>query len=175
MKNYTKIPLSRVAVLIGKKGETKQVIEKMTETKIKIDSSEGTVEVEDTGNPISAIDAMNIVNAIGRGFSPEKALILLDDENILLEIIKLSRWVSDNHLERVRGRIIGKNGKTRYSMETATGGKVSVSGRTVALLGTPEQIDVLRRAISMIIDGSPHNSVYSFLSKEKERLRLGMG
>ncbi|PIY59884.1 RNA-processing protein, partial [Candidatus Woesearchaeota archaeon CG_4_10_14_0_8_um_filter_47_5] len=40
-----KIPLERVAVLIGKSGETKQRLEEATKTRIEVNSEEGDVKI----------------------------------------------------------------------------------------------------------------------------------
>ena len=87
---YLKIPKGRVGVLIGKDGLTKENIEEATKTNINVDSETGSVSViptEDMEDPLSIWKARYIIKAIGRGFSPEIALNLLDDE-IILEIIR---------------------------------------------------------------------------------------
>ena len=68
------------------------------------------------------------------------------------------------------GRIIGKDGRSREIMERLSGTKVSVYGKTVAILGYPEQIRVARAAIEMLLDGAPHGNVYSFLERKHEDL-----
>ena len=76
-----KIAKERIAILIGKKGEIKRKIARLTNTKIKVDSKEGDVII--TGEDgLGVYAAKQIVQAIARGFNPDKALSLLDDENI---------------------------------------------------------------------------------------------
>jgi ribosomal RNA assembly protein len=70
----------------------------------------------------------------------------------------------------MKGRIIGKDGRTREIMERLSGAKVSVYGKTVALLGYPEQIRIARAAIEMLLEGAPHGNVYSFLEKKHQEL-----
>jgi ribosomal RNA assembly protein len=55
-------------------------------------------------------------------------------------------------------------------MERLSGAKVSVYGKTVAILGYPEQMRVARTAIEMLLDGAPHGNVYSFLEKKHQEL-----
>jgi len=53
---------------------------------------------------------------VARGFSPEKALRLLENEDLVLDVIDLSTLTdSPADLKRLKGRIIGRNGKTRES------------------------------------------------------------
>ena len=74
-----RIPKERVAVLIGKKGETKRLIEHETKTKIQVNSEEGTVSLGGEDALLLYL-AREIVRAIGRGFNPEVALLLLKQD-----------------------------------------------------------------------------------------------
>ena len=58
-KEELKVPRSRVAVIIGKSGKDKRSIEKLTHTKISIDSKEGDVIVE--GESLDCFLTINII------------------------------------------------------------------------------------------------------------------
>ena len=59
-----------MGVLIGKGGATKKELEEKTHTSISVDSKEGLVKVEGSEeNTISLLRAVEIINAINRGFS----------------------------------------------------------------------------------------------------------
>lgn len=166
-----KIPEERIGVLVGPGGSMKHLIEERTKTRMEIDSETGTVSIVSSEDPLLAMRALDLVRAIGRGFSPEKALAILDDEILMLDVIDLSKTVgTKNDMMRMKGRIIGKDGRTREIMERLSGSRVSVYGKTVALLGHPEQIKVARAAIEMLIDGAPHGNVYSFLERKHQQL-----
>ena len=107
-----KIPKSRVPILIGTKGEIKKYIEKKTKTKIKV-SKEGEVIIT-SGDNINVFNAKPIILAIGRGFNPDIALTLLD-ENFCFEIISMPQLTRNTpkNLARVRSRLIGTRGKAR--------------------------------------------------------------
>jgi len=166
-----KIPEERIGVLVGPGGSMKQLIEEKTKTELEIDSETGTVVVIAAQDPLLAMRAADLVKAIGRGFSPERALVILEDEMLMLDVLDLSKMVgTKNDMARMKGRIIGKDGRTREIMERLSGSKVSVYGKTVSLLGYPEQIKVARAAIEMLLDGAPHGSVYSFLEKKHQEM-----
>lgn len=166
-----KIPEERIGVLVGPGGSMKKLIEDKTKTELVIDSETGTVSIASAEDPLQAMRVMDLVRAIGRGFSPERALILLDDEMLMLDVLDLSKMVgTKSDMARIKGRIIGKDGRTREIMERLSGAKVSVYGKTVTLLGYPEQIRVARAAIEMLMEGAPHGNVYSFLEKKHEEL-----
>ncbi len=166
-----RIPEERVGVLVGPGGSMKRLIEEKTKTTIEIDSETGTVRVTFSEDPLQALRVMDLVKAIGRGFSPERALSILDDEMLMLDVLDLSKMVgTKSDMARIKGRIIGRDGRSREIMEQLSGSKVSVYGKTVALLGYPEQIRVARTAIEMLLDGAPHGNVYSFLEKKHQEL-----
>jgi len=91
MIQEVKIAGSRVGVLIGKGGATKKELEVKTHTTITVDSKEGLVTVESSEeHTISLLRAVEIINAINRGFSPERAFEMIEDEDLLLDVIDLS-------------------------------------------------------------------------------------
>ncbi len=169
---YVRIPQDRVGVVIGKGGSTKKEIEERLAVSLNLDS-EGMVAIENKGGDVLAEwKARDIVRAVGKGFSPEKALKLVEDDYVL-EIIDLADLVgrSPKALERQKGRIIGTEGKTRRQIEESTGVYVSIYGKSVALLGTPEEIGVAREAVVMLAQGAAHSGVYRFLQKKGRELR----
>ncbi len=91
MIQEVKITGSRVGVLIGKGGATKKELEVKTNTTISVDSKEGLVKVEGSEeNTVSLLRAVEVINAINRGFSPERAFEMIEDEDLLLDVIDLS-------------------------------------------------------------------------------------
>ena len=50
------------------------------------------------------------------------------------------------HLERVRARIIGSQGKTRAFIEEITETNISVYGKTVGIIGRAEYVTLARKA-----------------------------
>ena len=167
-----KIPKERIAVLIGKKGEVKKRIEEETNTKIRIDSEEGEVFVSGK-DALGLFTVREIVEAVGRGFNPEISLRLLDDD-VALDIIKLTEYVgkSKKALARQKGRIIGRDGITRQIIHEMTGVDMSVYGKTVSIIGDLENLLIAKEAVEMILNGARHKSVYGFLEKKKQDMKL---
>jgi ribosomal RNA assembly protein len=172
MNEVIKIPLDRVAVLVGPKGSIKELIEEKSTTTINIESSSGTVEIMDAKDPIKGMRAREVVHAIARGFSPEKATKLFDDDFLMFETIDLSNIArTDKDMERLKGRIIGRAGKTREVFEDLTNVRLSVYGKTISIIGYPEQNAVARAGIDMLLKGSSHGPVYKFLEKKRTDLK----
>jgi ribosomal RNA assembly protein len=167
-----KIPEERVAVLIGKDGETKKEIEDATKSNLDI-SKEGDVIIigEDA---LLLYTTKDIVRAIARGFNPKIALYLLKTD-YALEIIDMKNIAgkSKNNLQRLKGRVIGKGGKSREEIERLTNCNISVYGKTVGIIGEVVQVTTAREAVAMLLSGSQHKTVYTFLEKKKKEMMFG--
>ena len=176
---FVRIPKERVGVVIGPDGTTKKNIEEKLSVELEIDSDAGDVHISVTEyatDPSTLFRAKDVVTALGRGFSPEHAFRLVRDEDVLMELIDL-RGVfgkSEDDLKRVKGRIIGMNGKTRRIIEELTDANVAVYGHTVGVIGTLEQVQVARVAIEMLVKGSMHSTVYRFLHRKRRELKKKM-
>lgn len=176
---FVRIPKERVGVVIGPDGTTKKNIEEKLSVELEIDSDAGDVHIsvsENATDPSTLFRAKDVVTALGRGFSPEHAFRLVRDEDVLMELIDL-RGVfgkSEADLKRVKGRIIGMNGKTRRIIEELTDANVAVYGHTVGVIGTLEQVEVAREAIEMLVKGSMHSTVYRFLHRKRRELKKNM-
>ncbi|MAG22234.1 MAG: RNA-processing protein [Candidatus Diapherotrites archaeon] len=168
MDESIKIPKERIAALIGKNGRIKQKIEKLTNTKVNVESETGNVLIEAKEKGLDFYNALSIIKAIGRGFAPEKAFLLSDEENYL-DIIDLAEIVggSKKQLEVKKGRIIGRKGKARDSIEQSTNCFISVYGKTVSIIGNVENVENARRAIEMLLGGAKHSSVLGFLKRKE--------
>lgn len=173
---FVKIPKERIGVLIGPNGKVKREIEENLDVTLEIDSETGDVTIsmnENAKDPSYLFKARDIVLAIGRGFSPQRAFRLLQDEDAMLTIINLRDIFgkSKSDIRRVKGRIIGKEGKTRRIIEECTDSYVSVYGHTVSIIGGVEQSEIAREAINMLIKGNQHATVYRFLQRKRGELK----
>jgi ribosomal RNA assembly protein len=149
------VPQERVRVI-----EDSKVVSRLKKSLgVKISFLDNSVSIE--GEGLELYQAKTIVKAMGRGFSPEKAYRLLE-ENDVLEIIELGQF-NDNKIRLIKSRLIGTQGKAWRMIEKFSGCSMSVYGKTVALIGTYEQLNIAKEAVQMIIRGSKHSKVYGFL------------
>jgi ribosomal RNA assembly protein len=160
MKEFVKIPRERIPVLIGTEGTVKKELEKRSRTKITIAD-----DVEIDGDTFDVMLAANVVKAIARGFSPEKAFLLLDEE-YELNVITLSGQ-SEKTVKRLMGRVIGNQGKTRKKIEDMCGARISIYGKTVAIIGRTAELDTASRCVEMLLKGRTHSYAYHFLEDQK--------
>ncbi|MEM3442641.1 MAG: KH domain-containing protein [Candidatus Bathyarchaeia archaeon] len=174
-----KIPRERIGVLIGLDGRVKKAVEEKLGVKLHIDGETGDVTItltEKANDPSMLFRAKDVVTAVGRGFSPENAFRLLHDEEAILDIIDLRTIFgkSESDIKRIKGRIIGMDGKTRRIIEELTDTNICVYGHTVSIIGNIEQAQTAREAIQMLINGSQHNTVYRFLHRKRRELKKKM-
>ena len=173
---FTKIPKDRIGALIGPEGQVKATMENRLSVELTIDSETGDVTItlaKEDSDPSLLFRAKEVVTAIGRGFSPDRAYRLISDEDAALEVIDLREIFgrSPSDLQRVKGRIIGQEGKTRRIIEELTEADVSVHGHTVSIIADIDQMDVARQAIQMLLQGSQHSTVYRFLHRKRRELK----
>lgn len=172
-QEFVRIPQDRIGVLVGAAGEVKAEIERTLEVKITIDSEDGVVIIDNVGEDVLACwKGRDIVKAIGRGFSPRKAMRLVSDD-YALEIIELQDYLgrSKKAMARQKARIIGTQGKTRRHIEEATGASLAISGKTAALIGQPDEVAVAKEAVVKLLDGVPHSAVYRYLERKARDLK----
>ncbi|MCY4490509.1 MAG: KH domain-containing protein [Thaumarchaeota archaeon] len=174
-EKIVRIPNERIAVLIGRSGKVKAEIEKLCHILLDIDGQTGEVLIK-AANDVEKMEpfkAIEIVTAVGRGFSPENALSLLEEYNTLY-VIDLREFVgkSSANIERIKGRIIGEGGKARRNMENLSRTKISVYGRTVAIIGAPDKLRLAVDAISSISNGSVHGAVYNRLEAANRKAKI---
>ncbi|MBI4150325.1 RNA-processing protein [Candidatus Woesearchaeota archaeon] len=167
-----RIPKERIAVLIGPKGKVKKDIEDATHSKLDIDSTEGDITLSGDDS-LGMYTAREIIKAIGRGFNPEIAMLLLH-QDYTLEILNLPDYLgkSKNKMIRIKGRIIGENGKTRRLIEEHTETSISVYGKTISIIGKIENASVAKKAIEDLLSGAPHAAVYRWLEKKRKDLKM---
>lgn len=165
-----KIPKERIAVLIGTKGEMKKRIEEETNSKIFVNSDEGDVTISGDDS-LGLFSAREIIKAIGRGFSPETALLILKSD-YAFELLNIADYIgkSKKTTIRLKARVIGSEGKARKQIEEITDTKMSVYGKTIGIIGEAESVLLARRAIETLLAGATHASVYQWLEKKKREL-----
>jgi len=173
---FVRVSKERVGILVGPEGLVKTRIEEKLKVKLRIDSETGNVDIilsPQTDDPSVLFRAKEIVTAIGRGFSPEHAFRLLNDEEAIFALLDLHDLVgkSEADLKRIRGRVIGENGRTRRLIEELTETHVSVYGHTIGIIGDAEQVEIAKQAVQMLLKGGLHATVYRFLHAKRRELK----
>ncbi len=166
-----RVTRDRIAVIIGKKGEVKRKIEGLTHTSIDINSREGEVTISGSDG-LELFNAREVLRAIGRGFNPEVAMLLIK-QDYSLEIINMMDYTPNkNHLARLKGRVIGTGGKARRTLEELSGTYICVYGKTVSIIGETEDVIAARQALDTLLKGSTHSTVFRLLERRRRKMKL---
>lgn len=166
-----RIPKERVAILVGRKGITKKTLERKTHTKIAV-TREGEIIISGEDN-IQNYTVSLVIKAIGRGFNPEIAALLLDEQNAMeiVFITDMSKKTKKN-LDRIRSRLIGKEGKARMMLETLTNTNISIYGKTVSIIGQIYDVLIAKHAVEKLVKGAPHGNAYKYIESQKKAQAL---
>lgn len=168
-----KVPQDRIGAVIGRNGDTKKEIEKRAGVELSINSDLGDVSVSQKGDAVLAHQSLSVLHAIARGFSPEKATLLFD-QDYYLNVISLRDYAKpgSRRMDQLRSRLIGTSGKTRRVIEEITSTLLSIYGDTVSIIGDYVSLDYATTAVQMIISGRKHRTVYQYLESSSQELKF---
>ena len=142
-----------------------------------IDSQTGDIGIgwkeEDAFDPIMQMKLPDLIKAIGRGMSPKRALRLLDDDLFFL-MLDMREWVGKqaNQQRRMRGRLIGRDGRIRKLIQEHSGCEIAIYGSTIVLVGDEDGLPLASNAVERILRGAEHSSVIKSLERERRDRRL---
>ena len=176
MEHLARIPQDRIAVLIGKGGETRRMLEEACGATLEIDSKNGEVMAdwgEGSVDPIVRMKMPDVIVAIGRGLAPKRAVQLIQDE-VFLKMYDIREWVGrqPNQTRRMRSRLIGRNGRIRSLIEEISRCELAIYGSTVLVIGDEDGIALAAPAIEGILRGSEHSTILHGLEQDRKRQRL---
>ncbi len=138
----------------------KENIERKLGIKIRITGKKVSINEE----PYKEYEASIILEAISFGFSAKKSLSLLEEEMIFRKI-NIKDFTRRKNLHEVRARIIGREGKTKRTIENISGCDIILKDNTLGIIGSAESVELATMALKNLIKGSKQANVYRFLER----------
>jgi len=105
----------------------------------------------------------DVVFAFGRGFKLSTAEKIIDNNEYFFQIDLGNIFNKKEQIQRIKSRIIGKNGKTKLYIEEVSGAELSIYGDTVSFIGSEKSIEEAKTAVNAIINGKMHRTAYRYM------------
>jgi len=110
-----------------------------------------------------------VIKGIKANFSIDVCEKIFREEYDILEFDL--KKVSDkklNHLRRIKGRLIGENGKAIKELESRTGAKISITDRYLYIAGDFVSIQSAYFVLNKLVGGMSHNKAFEIATELKE-------
>ncbi|KAI9311649.1 hypothetical protein BX666DRAFT_1994123 [Dichotomocladium elegans] len=170
------IPAHRMAPLKRHWMEIYGPIVEHMKLQIRMNLKRRTVELRTsnaTDDPSALQKGADFVRAFALGFEVQDAMALLRLDDIFLDSFEIKdvKTLHGDHLARAIGRIAGRDGKTRFTIENASKTRIVLADTKIHILGSFQNIKVARDAIVSLILGSPPGKVYASLRTVSARMK----
>ncbi len=131
-------------------------------------------EVYLSGKPEEEYIAEKVIEALDFGFPFSNALEI-KKEDFIFEILNIKEYSNQKNFERIRGRIIGRKGKTLKTISNLSECYLEIKENKLGIIGYAENIRTVEEACKLLIKGSKQAHVYAYLEKHRLEPIIDLG
>ncbi|KAA8499709.1 Pre-rRNA-processing protein PNO1 [Porphyridium purpureum] len=169
------VPPHRMTPLKQQWASIYEPVVKQLKLQIRMNLSTKAVELKTcktTCEPSALQKGADFVKAFVTGFEVQDAIAILRLEELYIESFEVTdvKELKGDHLSRAIGRLAGKDGKTKFTIENATKTRIVLADSKIHILGTFMNIRLARQALVSLILGAPPGKVYNRLKSVAARL-----
>eukprot|EP00184_Porphyridium_aerugineum_P007649 CAMPEP_0184698678 /NCGR_PEP_ID=MMETSP0313-20130426/5208_1 /TAXON_ID=2792 /ORGANISM="Porphyridium aerugineum, Strain SAG 1380-2" /LENGTH=213 /DNA_ID=CAMNT_0027157647 /DNA_START=121 /DNA_END=762 /DNA_ORIENTATION=+ len=169
------VPPNRMTPIKSSWMEIYEPVVKQLKLQIRMNLKNKCVELKTcalTTDPGALQKGADFVKAFILGFAIRDAIAILRLEELYVETFEIQdvKELEGDHKSRAIGRIAGKDGKTKFTIENATKTRIVLADTKVHILGSFQNIRLAREAIVSLILGTPPGKVYNKLKMVASRL-----
>ncbi|KYQ89131.1 RNA-binding protein PNO1 [Tieghemostelium lacteum] len=170
------IPYNRLAPLKSCWQQIYEPIVNHLKLQIRMNLKTRKVEIktsDQTKDPNAIQKASDFVHAFSLGFEVNDAVALLRLDDLFIDSFDVEdvKILKGDNLSRAIGRVAGKDGKTKFTIENVTKTRIVLADKRVHILGSYSNIRVAKDAICDLVIGSPPGKVYAKLKTIASRIQ----
>lgn len=128
---------------------------------------------ETTQDPTYVERSACFVQAVIEGFKVEDAIAIMKYRDVFIESFGIDeiRKLKNGHMARALGRIIGRDGRTKESIENFSKCKFVLLNQRIVILGCPDNIKIAKDAIGRLVQGADPASIFNRLRLISAKLK----
>ena len=158
-------------------------LNKCVEVKTETDQTDCKISLKEKGpenislNRIYVDRCILFITAILEGFKVDDSISILKFKDVFIEKFEISevRRMKANHLSRAIGRIVGRQGKVKETIENLSKVKFNLINNVIYLMGTTSSIVMAKDAIGRLIQGNAPNVIFNKLKIKTTKMKEKYG
>ncbi|MBE5728548.1 hypothetical protein IHE51_01690 [Candidatus Parvarchaeota archaeon] len=139
---------------------------------IDIDGNTISMDSESASNLMMVKD---MILAYSRGFAPDIAKLLLNDDYSLIVMNMNDYTKSEKRQTQLKGRVIGRYGSIKERLGKLTMCSLRVYGKTISIIGQYEYANVAESGVDMLLKGMNFETVFKILNNEMKEAYINHG